>query len=44
MIPLLGAQVISEIAVPAVPFTVSILLIGLAVFLPVCDTLSDRRR
>ena len=44
MIPPLGAQVINEIAVPAVPFAVSILLIGLTLFLPVCDTLSDRRR
>ena len=33
MIPPLGAQVINEIVVPAVPFAVSMLLIGLALFL-----------
>ena len=42
--PTARAQIINEIAVPAVPFAVSMLLIGLALFLPVCDTLSDRRR
>jgi hypothetical protein len=44
MISPLCARVINEIAVPAVPLAVSILLIGLTLFLPVCVTLSDRRR
>lgn len=40
MIPPPGAQVINEIVVPAVPFVVSVLLIGLLF----CIALSDRRQ
>lgn len=44
MIPPPGAQVINEIVVPAVPFVVSVLLIGLALGLLFCIALSDRRQ
>jgi hypothetical protein len=37
--PPLGADVINEIAVPAVPFAWSVLLIGLAVFILFCVAL-----
>jgi hypothetical protein len=44
MTPPPGAHIISEIVVPAVPFALSMLLIGLALLLLFCIALSDRRR
>ena len=44
MTPPPDAHAINEIVVPAVPFAWSVLLIGLALFLLLCVTLSDRQR